>query len=151
MTSDPLRTPTSASLIWRTWLIVVGVGIAAGGVAMAVASGTPLFEPVYRLIDPAFWASGPPDAGTVSFRAWAIGAWAATIAGWGIVVTFVAHAAFGREAWAWRALALATGTWFVLDTGISLLHGVGMNVAFNVVVLALVAVPLLATRGTQGR
>ena len=145
--------------MWRTWLVGVGVGLTAFGVAMALASGTVLFEPLYHLIDPAFWQAGPPDPGSVSFRAWAFGAWGATIAGWGVVIALLARDAFGRpERWAWWALAVGTGLWFVLDTVISIMHGVWFNVAINVVVSALVAVPLVATRsaanprrGSDGR
>lgn len=51
-----------------------------------------------------------------------------------------------RERWAWWALALGTALWFVLDTGISAGHGVGINVAINLTVLVLIGVPLAATR-----
>lgn len=136
--------------LWRTWLTVVGIGLAVFGTGMALLARTPLFEPLHRLIDPAFWSAGPPDPGSVEFRAWAYGVWGATLAGWGIVVAFLAREAFGRaEPWAWRALALGTGLWFVLDTSVSAVHGVGANVVINVVVLAVVAVPLAATRPSR--
>ena len=144
------RQATSAG-IWRHWLIGVGVALTAFGVVMALASGTPLFEPLNRLIDPAFWEAGPPNPGSTGFEAWAFGVWGATIAGWGVVVTFVAREAFGwPERWAWWAVALGTGLWFVLDTGVSLAHGVGFNVAVNLVVLVLLAVPLIGTRRAAG-
>jgi hypothetical protein len=142
---------SSDVVIWRTWLVGVGVGLTAFGVFMGLASGTPLFEPLYRLIDPAFWEAGPPDPGSVSFRAWTMGVWGATLAGWGITVTLLAREAFGRhERWAWWALAAGTGTWFVLDTGISLAHGVAFNVAINILVFVVVGVPLVATRSDAG-
>ena len=137
--------------IWRRWLIGVGVALTAFGIAMALASGTPLFEPLNRLIDPAFWEAGPPDPGSTGFEAWAFGAWGATIAGWGVVITLVAREAFGQpERWAWWAVALGTGLWFILDTGVSLAHGVGFNVAVNLVVLVLLAPPLIGTRSAAG-
>jgi hypothetical protein len=132
---------------YRKWLVAVGALLVVFGVAMALASGTALFRPILGLIDPAFWPHGSADPGTVEFRAWVYGVWGATIAGWGIAVVFVAAQAFARrEPWAWHGIALGTALWFVLDTGISLAHGVVINAAFNAVVLVLVVVPLGGTR-----
>ncbi|HEX8941438.1 MAG TPA: hypothetical protein VF763_14920, partial [Candidatus Limnocylindrales bacterium] len=123
---------------WCRWLAVVAAGLTAFGLFMAVASGTGLFEPLHRLIDPAFWQS-PPDAAAVAFRAWAYGVWGATLAGWGITIGLLVHDAFARrERWSRQALAVATGAWFVLDTGVSVGHGVTANVVINVVILAAV-------------
>ncbi len=130
----------------RRWLQVLGLLLGAFGTAMALAAGTPAFDTVDRLVDPAFWENGP-DAAAREFQAWAYGVWGATIAGWGIAVAFLAAQAFRRrEAWAWHAIAAGTALWFVLDTGLSLAHGVTFNVAFNLAVLLAVAVPLLSTR-----
>jgi hypothetical protein len=38
------------------------------------------------------------------------------------------------------------GLWFLVDTAVSLAFGMWFNAAFNVVLLALVAVPLAAIR-----
>lgn len=131
----------------RRWLQALGLVLAAVGLAMAAAAGTPLFDTVDRFVDPAFWGSPGPDAAARDFQAWAYGVWGATIAGWGIAVAFIAAQAFRRrEAWAWHAIALGTALWFVLDTGRSLAHGVTFNVAVNIFVLLAVAVPLLSTR-----
>ena len=131
----------------RRWLTAVGLVVTGFGIVMAVASATPLFEVVNRLIDPAFWSDGPPDPGTAAFRAWVYGAWGATLAGWGVVFSLVAWRGLGnREIWAWWALATGTLLWFFLDSAVSLAHGVTFNVAFNVMLLALVGIPLGATR-----
>ena len=64
----------------------------------------------------------------------------------GVVVALLSGTAFARgERWAWWALALGTALWFVLDTGVSVGHGVWPNVTINGGVAVLVAVPLLAT------
>lgn len=132
---------------YRKWLVALEVLLVVFGVAMALGSGTPLLRPLLGLVDPAFWPHGSVEPATADFRAWVYGVWGATIAGWGVAVVFVASQAFARrEAWAWHAIALGTAFWFVLDTGISLAHGVVVNAAFNVVVVALVAVPLAGTR-----
>ncbi len=131
---------------WSRWLQVVAAAVAVFGLVMALFGGTALFGPVNWLFDPAFWPGSAPAAVT-EFRAWVYGAWGATLAGWGIVLVFIARRPFAAgEAWAWRAVALGTGAWFVLDTAISLAHGVTPNVVLNVVVFALVAIPLLGSR-----
>ncbi len=136
--------------LWRRWLIAVGVGLVGIGTGMGLLAGTPAFQPLHGLIDPAFWAAGPADPGTVEFRSWAYGVWGAALVGWGVAVVFLAREALGRgESWAWQALAFGTGLWFVLDTTVSAAHGVWVNVAINAVVLALVAVPLAATRPSR--
>ena len=132
---------------YRRWLVAVGLLLAGFGALMAVSSGSSLFEPIRTLVEPAFWPHAEPDVATAGFAAWAFGVWGATIAGWGITVTFLAQLGIGRrEPWAWHALAIATGVWFALDTGLSAIHGVAANVALNVAILALVVVPLAGTR-----
>lgn len=131
---------------WCRWLLVVSAGVTAFGVVMTLFGGTAFFGPVNWLFDPSFWPVSAPAVVT-EFRAWVYGAWGATLVGWGIVMVFVVRGPFSaREAWAWRAIALGTGAWFVLDTGVSLAHGVIPNVIFNVVAMALVVVPLWGSR-----
>jgi len=137
---------------YRRWLVADGCLISGFGVVMAVTSGTQLFAPFHELVNPAFWSAAEPDRATAEFQAWVYGTWGATAAGWGLVVAFVAHHAIGRrQRWAWWALALGVSFWFVLDTAISLVHGVAFNVLFNVVVAGLVAAPLVATRSLARR
>lgn len=133
------------------WLTAVGAGLTVGGVAMALLAGTDVFAPINALIDPVFWSPGP-DAADAAFRSWVFGTWGATLAGWGLLVAFVASGPFRRgEAWSWWAIAAGTTLWFVLDTGTSLVHGVVANVAVNVALAALVAVPLAMSYPTFRR
>ena len=132
---------------FRAWLMVVGFGMAVGGVAMALLAGTRVFDVIDRLIDPAFWKA-PPDAATRQFQAWSYAVTGAVMAGWGLTVAILAWQAFpSRQAWAWWAVAAGAGLWFVLDTGQSLRHRVFANAAINVAVLVAVAVPLIAIFG----
>jgi hypothetical protein len=138
--------------LYRRWLLVMGGALVVFGVVMSTTSATPVFEPFNRLIDPAFWPARPPDPGAVGFRAWAYGVWGATIAGWGVAIALLAHTPFARrERWAWWAVAAGTCLWFVLDTAVSLAHGVTFNVAFNLALLVIVGIPLVATRELAGR
>jgi hypothetical protein len=132
---------------WQRWLFVVGLGIAAFGILMAFLSGTPLFDLFNRQIDPAFWPTGSSLGSIRPFQQWLYGIWGATIAGWGVFVTFIAHYPFrNKEKWAWNCLVLGLLVWFVLDTGLSIFHRVYFNVAFNTMLLILAGLPAIFTR-----
>ena len=51
-----------------------------------------------------------------------------------------------REPWAWSAITIGVGAWFVLDTGLSLTLGFVGHAAFNVVFAVALAIPLVAIR-----
>jgi len=132
---------------WKKWLLVVGVAITAFGLLMAVSSGTSLFDLFNRQIDPVFWGVNVTDDATRKFQQWVYGAWGATIAGWGIVLTYIARYPFSqKERWAWDSLVLGVLIWFILDTSLSLFHKVYFNVALNTVLLILGMLPLMFTR-----
>ena len=132
---------------WQRWLFVVGLGIAGFGILMAFLSGTPIFDLFNRQIDPAFWGTGASLESIRPFQQWVYGIWGATIAGWGVFVTFVAHYPFrNKEKWAWNCLVLGILVWFVLDTALSAFHKVYFNVAFNTTLLILAGLPAVFTR-----
>jgi hypothetical protein len=54
-----------------------------------------------------------------------------------------------QQSWAWRGLVVALLAWYLLDTAISLYHGVLFNVAFNSLLLILFLPPLLFIRKAQ--
>ena len=63
------------------------------------------------------------------------------------MVAFIAAYPFKRrERWAWVGLAAALSIWYVLDTSISLLYRVNVNVVLNTVLGVLVFLPLFFTR-----
>jgi len=132
---------------WHRWLLVVAGGITAFGLLMALLVETPLFEPFHAQVDPAFWAGERLPLAALGYRGWALSAWGATVAGWGLLLTFVVRGPFyARQPWVWPAIAVSLGLWFVLDTVASLRHGVAFNVGLNVAIFVLAAIPLLATR-----
>jgi hypothetical protein len=131
---------------WAGWLTAVAVGLVIFGAFMSLFGGTPLFGPIDFFYDPVFWPGSAPAIVT-EYQGWVYGVWGATLAGWGIVLVFIARGPFAAgEAWAWRAVALGTTVWFVLDTLASVTHGVLPNVVVNVVVAVLVAIPLWVSR-----
>ena len=132
---------------FRLWLIVVGAGIAAGGVLLSLLGGTRVFAVMNRLIDPAFW-DGLPDAPAQRFRAWIYGLLGAIMAAWGLTVAILVSQAWNtRQSWVWWSVAASVGLWFVLDTGQSLRYRVFANAAINTALLVALAIPLAFTFG----
>lgn len=129
---------------WLRWLWTASLGLVLFGLGMALLNRTPVFDVFNRSIEARFWPGGIPD-GTGSFQGWVYGAWGATVAGWGITAAFVVRFALSRrQPWAWWALVAGIGVWFVIDTAVSALAGVWVNVGLNVLVLLVFAVPLAA-------
>ncbi len=83
----------------------------------------------------------------LGFQHWIYGVWGATIAGWGVFLTFISYFPFrNKEKWAWNCLSLGLLVWFVLDTSISLFYSVYFNAAFNTALLILAGLPIFFTR-----
>ncbi len=132
---------------WQKWLLTAGLAITGFGIVMSLVSGTPLFDLFNRQIDPAFWPANAVDEAARQFQQWIYGVWGATIAGFGILVTFIARHPFSRkEKWAWSSILWGVVAWFVLDSGLSFFYKVYFNVIFNVVLFILVTLPLIFTR-----
>jgi hypothetical protein len=134
-------------LFWQRWLLIASLLVAAFGLALALAGRTPLFALFNSRIDPLFWGPGPLPPGSERFVRWVYGAWGATVAGWGLLLAYVAQHAFKqRQPWAWNALALGLAVWYALDTYFSLQQGVAINALLNTVLLAVLGLPLALTR-----
>jgi len=132
---------------WQRWLLVVGVVVSVFGVMMALLSGTPLFDLFNRQVDPAFWSTNAIDDVARQFQRWIYGVWGATIAGWGIILTYIAHYPFNRkERWSWNCLVFGLLVWFVLDTSLSVFYKVYFNAVFNTTLLILAGLPVVFTR-----
>lgn len=113
---------------------------------MVLFSGTQLFDLFNRQIDPAFWGANTIDNAARHFQHWLYGVWGATIAGWGIILSFIAHYPYSkRERWARNSLVIALAIWFVLDTSLSIFYKVYFNAAFNTVLLILAGLPIVFT------
>ncbi len=139
--------PVPSFSFWQRWLLVCGIMIAVFGIVMALVSGTPLFDVFNRQIDPAFWGTNAVGDAARQFQQWIYGVWGATIAGWGILLTFIARYPFARkERWAWNCIVFGLLVWFVLDTSLSFFYKVYFNVAFNTGLLVVAMLPVVFTR-----
>ncbi len=134
-------------LFWQRWLVIVGVAISIFGIFMSFFSGTSLFNLFDNSINPIFWGTADVANSVKGFQKWIYGAWGATVAGWGIFVTFIAHYPFQKkEKWSWNCLLLGVLVWFIIDTGFSVYFNVYVNVILNAVFLIVVILPVVFTR-----
>lgn len=93
---------------WQRWLLIVGIVISLFGTLMTLTSGTPLFDLFNQQIDPSFWIANSIDPGAKIFQQWIYGVCGATIAGWGVFVTFIVHYPFRKkDKWAWNSRRVA--------------------------------------------
>ncbi len=131
---------------WQKWLLLVAALVAAFGLALALGSRSGVFQFFMSRIDPVFWGLNGPGAAGQAFQGWVYGAWGATVAGWGLIMVFLAHIPFKRqEPWARNCLAVSLGLWYLFDTFYSLYYWVWINVGLNTVLLAALGLPLFFT------
>jgi hypothetical protein len=120
--------------------------IVFGGV-IALLSWTPLFTIFNGLVNSTFWPRSGPDAGAQAFMLWAYGMLGATMVGWGIFLAYIVRYPLAKkERWARDCIAIGVAVWFLIDTSMSVWMQAYFNVAINVLLVFLVAVPLLATK-----
>jgi hypothetical protein len=113
---------------------------------MALLNSTIVFAFFNAQINPVFWGATPVPAPAQAFHAWVYGAWGATVMGWGVTMFFIAYYPFKQpERWAWNAVIVSVLLWYLLDTGISWVFGVLINVLLNTTILILVIIPLIFT------
>jgi hypothetical protein len=132
---------------WYRWLLVISCVVVIFGAFMAILNQSPLFDLFNQQIDPVFWDDTAPLNAYAQFQGWVYGVLGSTMAGWGLMLFFVVRHPFQqREKWAWNAIAVSLGFWYLLDTGISLYFGVTFNAIFNTLLVFLVLPPLITTR-----
>ncbi len=133
---------------WQKWLFSVAIIVIIFGLALAFFNQTALFDTLFNnQINPVFWSASQVNANTSAFQGWIYGVLGSTVAGWGVLIAFIAYYPFKRkEKWAWNCLAVGVGLWFVADTAISLCSRVYFNALFNTMLLVLIALPLIFTR-----
>lgn len=133
----------------RRWSRLLALGFvlqALAGYAVAFGYDSPLFTWHRERVGLALW--GHPDfpAEAAAFRDFVMGVLGATMAGAAGAQVWVALGPFARgERWAWLCVLTGLLLWAPFDTALSLHHGVRINAAFNLMPIALMAGPLLAT------
>jgi hypothetical protein len=133
---------------WQRWLLVVSLVVVLFGLALATLNDTSAFDLAFgNRVNAAIFRSGPVTTEMKAFQRWIYGVLGATVAGWGAALTFIAVGPFRRkELWSWNCLAVSLILWFVVDTTISLVFNVAINVVFNTTLLIALALPLVFAR-----
>ena len=132
---------------WHRYLLILSIIIVTFGIFMALFNQSPIFDLFNNQIDPVFFSDSPIPGSYAQFQGWVYGVLGSTMAGWGVMIFFIVQNPFRqREKWAWNAIAVSLGFWYLLDTGISLYFGVTFNAVFNTVLVLLLAPPLGSTR-----
>lgn len=133
----------------RSWDRVLagafGALIAAGALLFAAPHSFPLAW-LDAAVARAFFGSRSLSGGVAELQSWLFAVEGATLVAFGVLGLAVARTAYRRrERWARNALAGAVAVWFPLDTAASLAHGVWENAVLNVVIAAVLLVPMAAT------
>lgn len=132
---------------WHRWLQAGYVILTLFGLAFAFLGTSSLFAPSVGPILAAFWPGGEIPANTQDFAFFAFGIAGALTAALGELGWFVARYAIAqRQRWAWNGLVASLLVWYLVDGAISIWAGAGINVVFNTVFFAILAVPLVALR-----
>ena len=127
-------------------LLVVFAFQGAVGYSVALAIDTPLWSWHQERVALALWDDAAYGERTDAYRQWVMALLGGTIASWAVAMLWVVAIPMRRrEPWAWWAIVTSALAWFFVDTAISFRHGVDVNVLFNLLALAMIALPLALT------
>ncbi len=136
----------TALRVWSVWLqAAAAVMLALSAILLLAPSlGLAIFSSVY-FFQPEFPVRLPQAVDAyVRFMHGVLGA---VMLGWMVAIIALARGPFvAGQRHAWNTMAASVGSWFVVDTSFSVLHGVWGNVALNLATALMFAVPLGASR-----
>ena len=131
-------------LTTQAWLKTAALIVVLAGVVFALGAWTPLAGPAAFLTDFTFWPIDGAQALAGAEARLMSGVLGAVMAGWGVMLWLIADRLYPVDPALVRTAILASvGIWFVVDCLASLAAGAPLNLAFNIVFLALFAIPLL--------
>jgi hypothetical protein len=131
-----------ARLAWLALLVGLASQVILGHLIVFGLDG-PLFAWHQDRVGLALWGSTDYGPEVAAYRRWIQAVLGGTMIAWAwTMLAIVAVPLRRREPWAVWVIVVSTLNWFVLDTTISAMHGVSINVAFNCVALASIGIPL---------
>jgi hypothetical protein len=134
---------------WQRWLLTSSL-LVAGYAASLVLAG-PVASRLFDVLGFGMRSGEIPDGLPREHVLFVYGVLGSVLVGWMLLVAAVAAGPLrSGEPWAWPALAVSVGTWFVLDTGFSLLVGSWPHAVFNLGFLAALGLPLAGWRRAAG-
>lgn len=132
---------------WQKWLLAITILVILFGILLIIPNKSELFDLLFNdRIKTIFWPDISPPPGIVQFQQWIFGVLGATMVGWGIIMAFIVSVPFRNgERWAWYSFTICIGSWYFLDTTISIIYQATFNAIFNTLILLLFLPPLIAT------
>ena len=142
----PLETRASTG----TWadqmlvLVLVAVGLYA---ATLVLAGDVVDRTLFRALG--FGSEAEVSVETADHSQLLRGVLGAVILGWMVLILTVVRGPLRRrDPWAWHAVVLSLGIWFVVDTGFSLVVGEWEHAVFNLGFVVSLGIPLASIRAS---
>lgn len=131
---------------WYRWLLTVSLLSVLAGFLIAFLPDSALFEIHTTAIKNQFFEGRFPS-GVNELRSFLFGPVGGTVAGYFILQTCIVWGPFyRRERWTWHAVFWALITWFIIDSGVSIIHDAWFNVwMINIWTLLLNGLPLVMT------
>jgi hypothetical protein len=137
--------PPNRATPWDRLLEVAVLLVGVSG-AFFVVAGT-LTTSLFEWVVFGSAESPIPDGEAGRYVTFVYGVLGAVMIGWACLLwPLVRGPLRRREPWAWSAIAVSVGIWFVVDSTLSLASGFGENALLNLVFAIAFAVPLLAIR-----
>ena len=131
------------SRFWLRWLTLVALAVIVFGLSMFLLPS--LSQGFFNLLIFQHIAS-PFAAAPERYIVFICGIYGVTIVCWMLALLTIIVIPFRRgELWAWWAITLSLGVWFVVDSTYSLAVGFSANAALNATIFVMFAIPLTAT------
>ena len=132
---------------WQRWLLAITILIIIFGILLIIFNESALFNWLFNdRVEAIFWPDISPTTGMIQFQRWLYGVLGAVMVGWGITMAFILAVPFRRgERWAWYSITVSIGSWYILDTAVSIYYQATFNAVFNTLILLLFLPPLLST------
>lgn len=133
---------------WQRWLTYANILTALMGLLVAFAGNSVLFDLHNHHTKAIFLNGAEFTPNILAFKNWLFGIIGGTMVGFHILMVMISENAFRKkEMWAYNAVCYGIGTWFLIDSGISIYYGAIHNVILiNVAALLLIGLPLISTR-----
>ena len=132
--------------LWRMWMLIACASMIVFGLLMVFFNQHPLFRSINAPIHDVFWPQTEISPDVLQFQRWVYGTWGATIAGMGVLATYLAYCGFWKRIkWTRDCLGAGILFWYIFDTAVSVSAGVMANAISNTVILISFALPIILT------
>lgn len=133
---------------WQKWLVYANIFFAIFGIVLALFSDSFLFDIHNHYTKEVFFKGNELTENELHFKKFIYGVCGATIAGFQILIVFIAKFPFKKkEKWAYQAMWSGISVWFITDCCLSFYHGAIHNILLvNLFSFIMMTLPLIFTR-----